>query len=373
MISVFGNSFDDKDVAALKEVLDSHLVGMGAVTEKFEQEFAKKIGFAHGIATNSCTNSFWLIFKALGLGPKDQVIIPNIHFFGVKNVLDLFQVQTVIVDVDSQVPNLNLTTLKKHLHLETKAIIFLEYGGYPLDLKSIKNYLHKIGRTDIKLILDAANSPFTKFNGKYTALDYDIAAYSFDMNKILVVGDGGMILAHDPELAQKLKSLSYYGIKDLHASGFAKSKEKDVWWELEIGEPSLKLPMNNLNAALGLSQLAKIEEFLSKRLQVVKQYRKGLQCLNQYLDLPPENDEVENDVYLFWLRLRDSRKRNPLAKHLLTNGIYNTVKYQPLDPQAKTPHALDFYQRSLCLPLNQNLNSETVAYIIKQLKNFFKS
>ena len=102
MLSVFGNSFDDQDLKAMKEVMDTHLVGMGAVTQQFETEFAKKIGFPHGVAANSCTNSFWLICKALDISIFTQIIIPNIHFFGIKNVLNLFDADTIYVDIDEK-------------------------------------------------------------------------------------------------------------------------------------------------------------------------------------------------------------------------------------------------------------------------------
>jgi len=369
MISVFGNSFDDADVEAMKRVMDSHLVGMGDITKQFEQAFAQKIGFQYGIGTNSCTNSFWIILKALGFTQTDHVLIPNIHFFGVRNVLDLLGIQWTPVDTNYPIPNLTVESLQEQIRPETRAIIFLEYGGYPVDIQSIKSYLISIHRQDILLILDAANSPFTQQEGKYTALDYDIVAYSFDMNKIIVTGDGGMILTNNQILAEKLKSLSYYGISDLHKSGFNKSKEVDVWWEIDVAIPSLKLPMNNLTAALGLSQLAKVDAFLAKRTEIVAYYQEHLQTISA-IRLPSIIPSTRNNVYLFWV-LTQKGERNSLAKTLKQANIYTTVKYQPLVKEANTPKAYQFYESSLCIPLNQNLTIEEVDYIVATIKRFY--
>lgn len=369
MLSVFGNNFDQDDLDGMEEVMSSHLVGMGKVTQQFEKEFAAKIGFPYAIATNSCTNAFYLICKALKLSRTDQVIVPNIHFFGIKNVLNLFNVDIVISDVSETTPNLTLANIKDKITPYTRAIIFLEYGGHPLNIIEIKDYLASIYRNDICLILDAANSPFTKFNNRYTVLDYDIAAYSFDLNKILVTGDGGMLLVKDYYLAEKLKSLSYYGIADLHKSGFEKSKTSPHWWEVDITTPSLKLAMNNLNASLGLTQLRKIETNLQQRKDLLKYYLLKLQNLSArgYITLPMQDSLVENNVYLFWIRVNN---RDVLAKYLLDKGIYTTVKYQPLDVSAETPNAFNFYQSSLCLPFNQNITHQDVDYVVEQITIF---
>ncbi|MEI8339000.1 MAG: DegT/DnrJ/EryC1/StrS family aminotransferase, partial [bacterium] len=194
MISVFGNSFDNQLAVKLQPVFDSHMVGHGAEVVRFESAFSACIGFEGGVATNSCTNAFWILLKALGLRSNDEVLIPGTHFFGIKNVLEILKIKYRVVDVDATIPNASLESIKGNITKNTKVIIGLEYGGYPFAIKELKKHLNKIKRNDIILVLDAANSPFTKQHRKYTANQYDYALYSFDMNKILVTGEGGMIL-----------------------------------------------------------------------------------------------------------------------------------------------------------------------------------
>jgi dTDP-4-amino-4,6-dideoxygalactose transaminase len=374
MISVFDNSFDESDVKEVKKVLKSHLVGMGRVTEKFENEFKKRIGFKSASAVSSCSNGFWLVLRTLGFKPSDEIIIPNIHFFGIKNVMDLLNINYKITDVGKSIPNITLKEIIDNVTVNTKAIIFLEYGGYPiLEIEEIKQYLKDNNREDICLILDAANSPFTKYRGKHNATNYDIAVYSFDMNKILVTGEGGMVLSNNEYIINKTKSLSYYGILDSKKTAFEKSKTDEKWWEIETTIPSLKLVMNNIAASLGLTQLNKIETILEKRTGVLQKYRKLLNslALEGLLEFPQSPKDVENNVYLFWLVLKDEITRNNLAKFLLKNNIYTTVKYQPLDKNVKTPNAFSFYNRAIDLPLNQNITQKEQDYIIKTIYRFF--
>jgi dTDP-4-amino-4,6-dideoxygalactose transaminase len=374
LISVFGNSFGKCDVLGVQRVLKSHLVGTGEVTQRFESEFKDKIGFRYASAVSSCNNGFWLLLRALGLSAQDEIIIPNIHFFGIRNAIELLGIEYRIVDVGKYVPNITFEEIKDNLTKRNKAIIFLEYGGYPVaEIDRIKQYLGDNNRRDVSLILDAANSPFTKYQGRYSARNFDYAIYSFDMNKILVTGDGGMVLSDNQDIIKKVKSLSYYGIVDSIRTGFDKTETSDTWWEIESTVPSLKMDMNNIAASLGLTQLCKIDNILAKRLQVSRNYFRELKPLELkgLIELPANPDATENNVYLFWLILADEMTRNKLARFLLKNGIYTTVKYQPLDTEVKTPNAFEFYSRALDLPLNQNLTQAQQEHIIKTIFKFY--
>ena len=373
-IPVFGNSFHDEDTQAIAKVLSSHLVGVGQVTEEFEQKFRKKIGFSYAVATNSCTNAFWLLFKALGLKASDEVIIPNIHFFGIKNVLDLLQINYQIADVGTRIPNLTVEAVREKLTKKTKAIVFLEYGGYPVEIYKIGSFLKKINRPDIYLILDASNSPFTQVNDEYTARSYDFSILSFDMNKMLVTGDGGMVLSDNKDVIEKIRKLSFYGLADGSKSSFEKSLSQNEWWAVNVEEPSLKMAMNNLSASLGISQLAKSAAILKKREEIRISYLQKLSSLADkgLISLPPSLDKVKNHLYLFWIKLRNKETRDKLARFLLERKVYTTVKYQPLSEKEKTPNAFDFYNRALCLPFNQNLSYPEQEYVISQIYGFFE-
>lgn len=372
-ISVFGNSFGEKEIKNISQVFESHLVGHGKVVEQFEERFKALIEFKYAVATNSCTNSFWILLKALKFKKTDEIIIPNIHFFGIKGTLDLLKIKYSITDVSEKVPNISFESIKKIIKDNTRAIILMEYGGYPLEVKKLKDYLKKIGRKDIILILDAANSPFTKNDGEYTAKEYDYAIYSFDMNKILVTGDGGVILSNNEDTMKKCQSLAYYGLVGSKNS-FSKAKENKKWWELSVDVPSLKLAMNNITAAIGLAQLDMLEENLKRRTENKNYYLQHLKSLvkQKKITLPPEDNKTRNNTYLFWIIVENEQTRDSLATYLLENKIYTTVKYQPLVENAQTPNSYEFYKKSLCLPLNQVLKIEELNHIVGSIYSFYE-
>lgn len=373
LISVFGNSFSNKELNAIKQVMDSHLVGTGQVATDFEDKFKKRIGFPYAVACNSCTNGFWLLLKALKLTPTDEVLIPNCHFFGVKNTLDLTQTNYKIIDTQINPPNVGVEQIKPHLTPNTKAIIFLEYGGYWVDIKAVKKFLKQQNK-QVLLILDAANSSIPDSDINSSASEYDAAIYSFDMNKLMVTGDGGMILLKNKNQYKQIKALSYYGLtKPTTGFNTAKSQQNN-WWKTSDYQPSLKLTMNNLTASIGLVQLDKVSGFQQRRREIRDQYHKLLAPLveNELISLSPLFNNKLDGLYFFWIRLASTQLRNKLARFLLKKGIYTTVKYQPLVTKANTPNSHQHYKTSLCLPLNQNLTPSQQKMIVKNIKLFFK-
>lgn len=373
MISVFGNSFTARDEFRLKNVLESHLVGRGEHVKEFEDKYKTLVGFKYGVATNSCTNGFWLLFKALHLRQTQKVLLPNIHFFGIQNVLKLHDIKYSVLDVGEGIPNLTLSSVKAGLTKNTAAIIFLEYAGYPTEVKAIKKYLDSVGRSDVLLILDAANSPLTKVNGSYSARDYDFAIYSFDMNKILVTGDGGLILSDHAEMMTKIRRLAFLGVDP--ESGYSKAASgEQYWWQYHVDEPSIMCSMNNLAASLGITQLEQSNKFLTTRQWLKNYYDELLRplALRKLLTIPPVLKNVSQNVYLYFIRLNDQTTRDDLAKYLLARNIYTTLKYPCLVENAGTKNAQNFAATALCLPLHQNLESAHITYIVESINQFFQ-
>jgi dTDP-4-amino-4,6-dideoxygalactose transaminase len=370
MISVFGNNFSGDLGSRLDQLFESHIVGRGAQVTRFENEFKKKIGLKNAVATNSCTNAFWILLKSLNLNSSDEVIIAGVHFFGVMNVLKILNIKYKVADVDSDIPNGNISSIVSLINKNTRAIICLDYGGYPFDVNRLKRQSKKITSNKIVYILDAANSPFTMTNNKYTSVNYDYSVYSFDMNKVLVTGEGGMIMSNKSLSDQR--AISYYGIKDGAATGFSKSKSSTKWWEIDETIPSLKLAMNNISAVIGLSQLENIQENLNARNLVLKMYKTKLKFLEKSGFLSyPKYSLAKNTSYLFWIRLENEKIRNELANYLLKKNIYTTVKYQPVANKKVVPVSWDFFETSLCLPINQNITEQLVDYIVSQILKFY--
>lgn len=377
LIPLFGNTFDQSDVDGVARVLESHLVGPGVRAAELEGHFARFLGFAHAVATSTATSGFWLLAHALELDGSTEVIVPNIHFHGVTNVLRLLGVPYRVADVGPTVPNLTPEAMAACLTPRTRAVVALDFGGWPTDVPGLRRALAAAGRDDVLLIGDVANSVFTRVDGRHWARSYDHAFLSFDMNKIVVTGDGGMVLTDDARLRERVRRLAYHGIEDEGTSGFERARRGGadgdrMWWEERIGEPGLNLLMNDVAASLGLTQVPKVEEFLAKRHAVREVYRERLAPLAEaaIVELPPASPSVSGDLYLFWLKLADRTTRDALARFLLARHVYTSVKYQPVDASATTPNAHDFWARALCLPLHQNLQPLFADYVMTQVAAF---
>ena len=212
--------------------------------------------------------------------------------------------------------------------------------------------------------------------GQYWAHSYDHAFLSFDMNKIVVTGDGGMVLTDDATVSERVRRLAFHGIEGESVTGFERARrgagDGPMWWEERIGEPGLNLLMNDIAASLGLTQLAKVEGFLAKRQAVRDVYLERLAPLAEAgtVELPPTSPSVSGDLYMFWIKLADRATRDALARSLLEQGVYTSVKYQPVDASAGTPNAHDFWARALCLPLHQNLEPVFADYVMSQSSDF---
>lgn len=370
MISVFGNNFAPDLGERLDKLFQTHILGRGSEVTKFENAFKQKIGFKNAVASNSCTNAFWILLKSLNLNSKDEIIIAGVHFFGIINVLKILNIKYKVSDVDSDIPNGNIQSICNLVNKNTRAIICLDYGGYPFDINELKRGIKKVSSNKILYILDAANSTFTMVDNKYTAINYDYSVYSFDMNKVLVTGEGGMIMSNKNLSDQR--AISYYGIKESATTGFSKSKSSLKWWEIEETLPSLKLAMNNVSAVIGLSQLENIQENLKARKTVLDMYKTKLKFLEKKGFLTyPKYSKAKNATYLFWIRLENEKIRNQLANYLLKKNIYTTVKYQPVANKKSAPVSWEFFSTSLCLPINQNITEQLVDYIVSKILKFY--
>ena len=240
-------------------------------------------------------------------------------------------------------------------------ILILEHIEKITELCELKN---------IKLIEDNANSPFSSVNVKNTGTFGDIGLWSFDSMKQLVIGDGGMVYCKDLKDKEKLDKLTYLGLES--KSGFSNSID-NKWWEFDVSSPSRRSITNDIQAAMGIEQLKKIDVQLSKRKIINDTYTKELKELN-WLDVPMDLKlGVSSSYYMYHIQTKD---RDKLAKYLRDKGIYTTFRYYPLHlvkffkSNTKLPNTEKAAFNTLCIPLHQGLKQDDVSYIIETIKKF---
>jgi dTDP-4-amino-4,6-dideoxygalactose transaminase len=384
MINIYEPSLGKEEIAAIEDVFKSNWLGYGrngTKQDEFVEKFSSKILIdgAHGVCsvpvspqnltTISCCSE--ALFQAVNayVTEGDEVIMPTISFVAAANAVIAKKAKPVFCDVDKRTLNPTVADIEKCITTKTKAVIILHYAGLPCD---IENIAELCAQKKIILIEDNASSPFSRVGNKNTGTFGDMGLWSFDPMKVITTGDGGMIYCKDMSVLQHIKYNTYLGLKSSGSTNPVDNK----WWEFNVECPGSKATMNDLTAAIGISQLSKVEQFLATRKLVHNTYNKALSDLS-WLDIPnPISEYITSSYYMYHIQLKKSEHRNKLSRYLRDRGIYTTFRYYPLhlvkyyDASVKLPNAEWAANHTLNLPLHQSLTQEDVTHVIKCIKEF---
>jgi len=331
MINLFQPNLDINDaLLRYKQTLESGWLGRGSVTTKFEQALAEFLGTDSDSVhcVSSCTSSIFEICSALGLGPKDTVVIPTNSFPSVPAAIMVSGARLEVIDIDISTGNISIEKLEEFCAIEIPTAIFVtDYGGTPVSVSQLK----KIVGPNCSILVDAAASLGTRYkdSDEFIHSDADFVCYSFDAMKLITCGEGGAAVIKDKELMEKFKEYSYLGLPSKKKSGLdvAKDDGKAGWWEYDLNCFGRRSVMSDLSAGLGLSQMKSIEGKLAVRKRLRAEYENQLNNLSEikFLGGDCENFEVSN--YFFTIL---SHKRDDLAKFLLENNVYTSFRYWPI-------------------------------------------
>lgn len=375
MINVFQPSLGDEELAAVAEVFESSWVGKGPRVRAFEEAFAHHIeaGADQVVSTNSCTEATFLAMELLDVGPGDEVILPSISFVGAANAVAAHGARPVFCDVDERLLNPSVAHIEARLTPSTKGVLLLHYGGRPGYVEDIAQLCRDRG---IWLVEDAANAQASRAGGRACGTIGDLGVWSFDWGKMVVAVDGGMLFARDPELISSARKRTYFGMEQ--ASGYSQAfKSHTRWWEFEVSSFARRSVMNDVQAAIGLVQLGKIEDAVARRRAVADSYDTLLETTPGVLlppKLPPEHD---SSYYFYWVQL-DPAIRDAVAKDLFDKGIYTTFRYPALHQvraygaDAHLPGAESAAASTLCLPIHQALSDDDIDFVASSLTTAIK-
>ena len=381
-INIYQPSLGQEELNAIDKVFKSNWLGKGKKTDEFVNAFASKLTTANfdgmGFTTaspddllpiSSCTEG---LFQSIDLYVKegDEVILPSISFVGAGNAIIAKKAIPVFCDVNPNTLNVEVEHIESKITNKTKAVIVLHFAGVPCDIERITNLC---SQHNIKLIEDNANSPFSRVNIKSTGTFGDIGLWSFDSMKQLVMGDGGMIYCNNKEEMEQLVHATYLGLKT--NSGFSNSVDQK-WWEYDISMPGRRCITNDIQAAIGIEQLKKIDSQLIRRKLIHNMYTNTLQKLD-WINVPNEIPTgIESSYYMYHIQTVEAKDRDPLAIYLRKQGVYTTFRYYPLhwvkyfQSNQKLPNTEYAANHTLCIPLHQSLSDKDVSYIIKTIKDF---
>jgi dTDP-4-amino-4,6-dideoxygalactose transaminase len=357
------------------ETLRSGWLTTGARTHEFERRFAEYIGCKHAIGLNSCTAGLHLALSALDLGPGDEVITTPITFAASANVIIHQGAKPVFVDVESDTLEIDADKIEEQITEKTRAILPVHLYGHPCDMEAIQRLSQKYR---LAVIEDAAHAVGTEYHGKKVGSIGDATSFSFYATKNITTGEGGMLTTDRDDLAEKIRILSLHGIT---ADAWMRHGEGE-YVHYDVLYPGYKYNMFDIQAALGIHQLGKIEFFWQRRKQIVEIYNRGFKEVPE-IKLLAERDDVKHAHHLFPIIVRTEDltvDRDAILKSLADSGIGVGVHFRALhlmsfyrqtfgSKRGDFPNAEYASDRLISLPLYPKMSEQDVERVIAAVKN----
>jgi dTDP-4-amino-4,6-dideoxygalactose transaminase len=315
MIPVMRPWLGAEETAAVAEAIASGWVAQGPKVAAFERAIAAKVGAAYAVATSSCTGALHLSLIALGIGPGDEVIVPSLSFIATANVVRYVGATPVFADVDATTQNLSASTIEAVLTPRTKAVIVVHQGGVPADLDTIRDLC---GRRGIELVEDAACALGASYKGRPIGTQSPLVSFSFHPRKVITTGEGGMLVTSDETYARRIHRLRDHGV-NINAADRHASLEPVLE---EFPETGYNYRMSDIQAAVGLVQLSRLERIVARRRELAHRYQRAfaeVPAIRTVTDPPYGASNFQS----FWVVLEKSFPvaRNEMLRKLMRRGI----------------------------------------------------
>ena len=264
--------FDENELLAVLEAIDSNWITAGARTEAFENEFARLCGTSEAVAVCNGTAALFLALKSLGIGPGDEVLCPALTFVATAAAIVHCGARPVLVDICSlQDPTMNPLDAEQKITSRTKAILPVHFAGIPADMPAIARLAEAYG---IAIVEDAAHAPGARVAGKACGSWGEAGCFSFFGNKNITTAEGGMITTSNPELARHMRSLRSHGMT---VNSWDRDKGRPA--DYDVAEVGFNFRLDDIRAALGLAQLTKLERINERRRTLSNLYTSILSTL----------------------------------------------------------------------------------------------
>lgn len=368
-VPFFRLKFGPTEKKAVLETIQTGWVTTGPKTRRFEEEIAKIAGTKYAVAVSSCTAGIHLVLKSLNIGPGDEIITSP--FTMVASMASILHcgAEPVPVDIDPVTLNIDPHSVEKKITRKTRAVIPVDYAGWPCEY----NQLKKIARKHkLHLIDDAAHALGAKYRGKFIGSVADAAVFSFYSTKNITSGEGGMVATNSRRLAERVRHLSLHAMT---SSGWKRYSGGS--WRYDITDLGYKANMSDLLAALALGQLGRFEKMQEKRRLLAQRYLKNLNAFDKYIEAPYNDSDSVHAWHLFVIKLNLSRwriGRDRLIAELEKRGVGCGVHFIPLYrfsyfKKILKPGPSDFpncektFKRVITLPLYPDLTFKEVDYI----------
>ncbi len=368
-IPVARPSFGVAEERAVVEVLRSGWVSQGPRVAEFERRFAEYVGAREAIAVSSCTTALHLALIAAGVQRGDEVLCPSLSFVATANAIVYAGAKPVFVDIDPFTFNIDPNQIESAITRRTKAILVVHQIGLPCALRQISEIASRLG---LAVVEDAACAIGSEYEGKRIGSPYSsMACFSFHPRKILTTGEGGMITTGDSDAAARMRRLRQHAMNmsDLSRHGATK-----VVFE-SYDEVGYNYRMTDMQAAVGLVQLERLPDMLSRRRALALRYSERLSAI-PWLIVPREPEQCRHNFQSYMVRLREDapNTRDELMQKLLDKGVSSRRGIMAIHREA--PYRSDRWERelpvtnlvtnaTLVMPLFHEMTDEEQDYIME--------
>ena len=356
------------DVAAVSRVLRSAYLTQGPAIERFERALAKKVKSRYAIAFSSGTAALHAAYFAAGLKKGDEAIVPAMTFAATANAALYLGAKPVFCDIDPVSGLIDVKDAEKKVTKKTKLIIGVDYAGRPAALDELRKIARK---RKLVFIEDGAQSLGAQYRAKPVGTQADMTMFSFHPVKSITTGEGGAIVTDNPVFAKKLRLFRTHGITKAKEDFV---REDEGGWHQEQHELGFNYRMTDIQAALGESQLKRLDTFVRSRRTLAKQYQTLFKNVPGITLPPPDTREGKSAWHLYVIQV-DAKKRRKIFETLRREGIGAQVHYVPVYrhpyyerlgyKKGLCPNAERFYSRIISIPLYPTLPNRTQRRIVQ--------
>ena len=373
---VFGApQIGDAEIEEVIASLKSGWLGTGPKVARFEADFAAYKETAHAVAVSSCTAALHLSMLAAGLGPGDEVITTPLTFSATVNAIIHAGATPVLADVDPVTQNIDPAMVESKITEQTRAILPVHFAGRPCDMDSLSKIAERHG---LIMIEDCAHAVEAEYKGRKAGTFGDFGCFSFYVTKNVITGEGGMVLTGSEEAAARIKILALHGMTKDAWNRFS----DDGYRHYQVVELGFKYNMMDLQAAIGIHQLARVETNWTRRREIWRRYMDAFGALPIGLPAAPEAD-TRHAYHLFTILIQEERAgigRDDFLDAMTAKNIGVGVHYLsiPEHPYYRErfgwrgedyPHATGIGHQTVSLPLSAKLTDEDVRDVIDAVRS----
>jgi perosamine synthetase len=361
---------DDDDINEVVKVLRSDWITTGPKIKEFEDALCSYIGCRHCVAVNSGTSALDIAVQALELPKDSEVITTPFTFVATSNAIIYNGLKPVFADICSDTFNIDPEDIRRKITKDTKAILYVDYAGQPCDIKAIQEIADEF---DLYLIEDACHAIGAEYEGKNAGNFADLTIFSFHPVKHITTGEGGAVVTDDEGLYERLSLLRSHGIDKDAQDRYG----PDASWAYDMKCLGRNYRMTDFQAALGISQLKKLDWFIDKRNELALRYQELLGDV-EGVTLPAIKGNVKHAWHLYTILLDESVDRDEFFKYMRSANIGVNLHYIPVYRHSyyvenfgfdagDFPVTEDVFKRIITLPLFPKMSEQQVEYVVTSI------